>query len=219
MFTNPKDVINNKWITHPDCTTPQHWLDNKFVSPNAIDFSLDELLLVKDTDTAYISNNKKLVKMKQLVSVHKITEDTETPFWELEGGKVYDGTSSMYVEVPEGYVCLPMFTRSTFARNGTFIMSGIFDSGYKGHIGFTIYTNGGPIDIEVGTRIGQIGFVKTEYAHLYDGGYSHEQGTHYADPIIIQPAHVAIGERQIQHNPARTEQGMGPILNTNSEFL
>jgi hypothetical protein len=33
------------------------------------------------------------------------------------------------------------------------------------------------------------------------------------------PSHVAIGERQIQHNPARTEQGMGPILNTNSEFL
>lgn len=221
MFTNPKDVINSGWISHPMCKNLQHWSDNKFISPNAIDFTLDEVLFIKDNDTAFISNNKKIVKMKQLLTVTPINEGNDIPYWQLQGGKVYDGTSNMYVEVPEGYVCFPMFTRSTFARNGTFIVSGLFDSGYKGHIGFTIYTMGGPIDIEMGTRIGQIGFVKSEYAHLYAGGYNHQQYTHYTDatPFVQTPGKVAIGERQIQHNPARTEQGMGPLINSNSDFL
>ncbi|RWZ87250.1 MAG: hypothetical protein EO766_12045 [Hydrotalea sp. AMD] len=34
----------------------------------------------------------------------------------------------------------------------------------------------------------------------------------------FQP-HVEPGYKQIQSNPRRTETGMGPLLNTNSEFL
>lgn len=205
MLINPHEVIQNGWIT--GITDPASQ-----IQPNAIDFTLDELLLVNSDDVAYISNNKKLVKMKQLLPV-AIHHPASNIHWHLEGMKVYDGTSKMYVKVPAGYACVPMFTRSTFTRNGTFLMSGLYDSGFEGHIGFTIYTNGGPIDIEVGTKIGQIGFVKSENAHMYAGGYNHPSGTHYT--TVTPP----IGEKQIQHNPARTESGMGPILNTDSDFV
>jgi deoxycytidine triphosphate deaminase len=207
MFINPNEVIQNGWIT--GITDPSTQLQ-----PNAIDFTLDELLMVNDKERAYISNNKKLVKMKQLLPINIINENKANAYWPLLGFRVYDGTSKMYVKVPAGYACVPMFTRSTLTRNGTYIMSGLYDSGYEGHIGFTIYTNGGEIDIEVGARIGQIGFVKAEHAHLYTGGYNHEQGTHYTTQAQVPP-----GQKQIPSDPRRVESGMGPILNVGSDFV
>lgn len=206
MFINPNEVIQNGWITGITDPSTQ-------IQPNAIDFTLDELLMVNDKEKAYVSNNKKLVKMKQLLPV--AVRNEISPYWELKGSKVYDGTSNMYVKVPAGYACVPMFTRSTLTRNGTYIMSGLYDSGYEGHIGFTIYTNGGAIDIEVGARVGQIGFVKAEHAHLYAGGYNHEEGTHYT----TSSNQLLTGQKQIPSDPRRTETGMGPILNIGSDFV
>jgi hypothetical protein len=118
--------------------------------------------------------------------------------WILRAGTVYDGTSNVYIEVPEGCAAI-LFTRSTFARNGVFIVSGLYDAGYKGHIGFTIYPVGGQTLVAPGTRIGQIALVSADTAKLYAGGYNHTAGSHYADqtpkteelspaPSVVAPA-------------------------------
>jgi deoxycytidine triphosphate deaminase len=163
MFINPKYAIEQGWIQgiqNPD----------KQVQPNAIDFTLDTLKLLS-ADTARVSEDGK--SMRPLVDVQL------TPGgWGLEYGRVYDGTSEMYCDLPKGIAAL-LYTRSTLARNGVFLVSGLYDSGYQGHVGFTIYPIGGHIVIAKGTRVGQIAFVSADSAKLYAGGWNHQEGTHY----------------------------------------
>jgi deoxycytidine triphosphate deaminase len=169
MFINPKFAIEQGWIKgirNPD----------KQIQPNAIDFTLDILKQVGHLPGwAHLSETDK--SMRPLSNV-----ELGQRGWTLDVGNVYDGTSDMYVEVPEG-VAAVLYTRSTLARNGVFLLSGLYDSGYKGHIGFTMYPIGGDIMIEPGTRVGQIAFLSAESAKMYAGGWNHEAGTHYNEKV------------------------------------
>lgn len=164
MFINPKIAIQQGWVQG----IVNH---DKQVQPNAIDFTLDTLKVLS-SDTARLSEESK--SMRQLLDVPVFPGG-----WGIEHGRVYDGTSTMYVDLPEGVAAI-LYTRSTLARNGVFIVSGLYDSGYKGHVGFTIYPIGGNIVIQPGTRVGQIAFVSADSARLYAGGWNHAEGTHYA---------------------------------------
>lgn len=208
MFINPKLAIEKGWIK--GILNPA-----KQVQPNAIDFTLDYVKSVKVGGIARITEGAKY--MRELYDHHT----NEKGSWTLGGGLVYDGTSDVFVELPEG-VAAVLFTRSTFARNGVFIVSGLYDSGYVGQVGFTIYTLGGMIDIARGTRIGQIAFVHSESAGAYAGGYNHQQGTHYTeeagrDAVPISPTRQQtvtappfgkpeLFEQPIGSNPNKTER-------------
>lgn len=165
MFINPTIGIEQGWITGIASTDKQ-------VQPNAIDFTLDHIKRLT-TETARVSETAK--RMRSLEDVPLVSGA-----WGLEYGRVYDGTSDMYVELPDGVAAI-LFTRSTLARNGVFVVSGLYDSGYRGHIGFTIYPIGGDIILEPGTRVGQIAFVSASSAKMYAGGWNHDSGTHYTD--------------------------------------
>lgn len=190
MFINPKIAIERGWIKGIKDPAKQ-------VQPNAIDFTLDQLFTLNTDTTAFVSESRKV--MRQL---YPYTLDPAYPLdpveksWALEGLRVYDGMSDMYVEVPEGVAAI-LYTRSTFARNGVFIVSGLYDSGFKGNIGFTIYTIGGPIDIEPGTRIGQIAFIGADSEGVYAGGYNHEQGTHYANSTPSIPRRAPVQKSEL----------------------
>lgn len=199
MFINPKIAIQNNAIRGVRDIGLQ-------VQPNAVDFTLDKLMQVDSTVPAHIGETGKT--MRPLIDV-----EAENGVWTLKAGQVYDGTSEVYVEVPQGAAAI-LFTRSTFARNGVFIVSGLYDSGYKGHVGFTIYPVGGDITIDKGTRIGQVAFISAAAAKQYAGGYNHSEGTHY---VTDEPG---VGQRHIPGDPRRTETGMGAILDpTGSKFL
>jgi deoxycytidine triphosphate deaminase len=165
MFIKPTVAIENGWIKGLKDPAKQ-------VQPNAIDFTLDTLLALNPTSPAIVSE-----KGKTMRPPHPIPVSVQGT-WELLPGIVYDGTSEMYVEVPEGVAAI-LYTRSTLVRNGVFLLSGLYDSGYKGHIGFTVYPIGGSIEIAPGTRVGQIAFVSAESAGVYAGGWNHAEGTHY----------------------------------------
>lgn len=167
MFVNPKHAIEQGLIRGIRDEAKQ-------VQPNAIDFTLDDLRTI-ERDHAFLCEDKSRNMMR-----NSHATEARDGVWLLDGGRVYDGTSDVYIEVPEGMAAI-LYTRSSFARNGVFIMSGLYDSGYKGHIGFTIYTIGGSIEIEKGTRIGQVALVAADTAKMYAGGWNHEEGTHYTD--------------------------------------
>lgn len=181
MFISPKQAIEQGWITRTDCSSYDEWDARKFVSPNAIDFTLDTLKRLDGLSTAAISEDGK--QMRQLLSTPAMThlEYGKQPSWLLNHGTVYDGTSDMYVKLPDG-VAAVLHTRSTLARNGVFLLSGLYDSGYNGHIGFTMYPIAGSIHITPGTRVGQIAFLAADSAKLYAGGWNHDSGTHYTQP-------------------------------------
>jgi deoxycytidine triphosphate deaminase len=175
MFINPKIAIENEWVIGWDDID---W--DKYIQPNALDFPINSVMRVNPETSALVTENSKLMRTLSNVELSKSHLTSETT-WKLERSVTYDGSSDFYVSMPEGYAAY-LITRSTFTRNGVFIQSGLYDSAFKGSIGFTIYPFGGSIELAPGTRIGQIVFVKSEASGIaYAGGYNHLPGSHWSD--------------------------------------
>lgn len=72
-----------------------------------------------------------------------------------------------------------VITRSTLNRNGVFLTSGLYDTGYDGVMAGMMHVTCGPMRIQKGTRIGQYLSFNAEALHKYDGDYgkgkSHDQ--------------------------------------------
>lgn len=167
MFIDPRVAIENGWVTGIKDVDLQ-------VQPNAIDFTLDTLFSINGDASCVISESGKKMRGGEKINSVQDRRDEEW-YWTLNGG-IYDGLSDVYVNLPEGVACLPVVVRSTFNRNGIFLTSGLYDSGYQGHIGFAIHNWLGNAKIGVGTRIGQIAFVESAKAGLYAGGWNHTEG-------------------------------------------
>ena len=181
MFISPKVAIEEGWITHPNCSTYQDWEDNNFVSPNAIDFPLNRLFSINQSNTFLVSENRKLLRGgEEILPTTKCEDGSPYLFWKLNPNTVYDGVSDMYVNIPSG-IAAQIIIRSTFSRNGLFITSGLWDSGFKGSIGMAIHNRSGEAFIAPGTRIGQIIFIESQNALMYAGGWNHEKGTHWSE--------------------------------------
>lgn len=90
-----------------------------------------------------------------------------------------------YYNLPEGHYEVVMenmiivgdkeagwvITRSTLNRNGVFLTSGLYDSGYDGVMAGMMHVTCGPMRIQRGTRIGQYLSFNAEALHQYDGSY------------------------------------------------
>lgn len=64
-----------------------------------------------------------------------------------------------------------VITRSTLNRNGVFITSGLYDSGYHGVMAGVMHVTCGNVEIKRGTRIGQFLLFKSESLSSYSGSY------------------------------------------------
>lgn len=176
MFINPKHAIQEGWVRGIKDAELQ-------VQPNAIDFTLDRLFEINYNNTFIISTDpqtkKELKQMRGGAEIFSAPDRlTDIQFFESNWNipKTFDALSDVYVDLPEGVAALTI-VRSTFNRNGIFLTSGLYDSGYKGHIGFALHSMAGHFKIEKGTRVGQVIFVSSENAKLYTGAYNHELGT------------------------------------------
>lgn len=187
MFINPEHAITNGWITHPDCETIDDWKKFKFLSPNAIDFPLDKVFEINDDRYFCVSNTAKVMKGATLLeptplpildkNVGVPEFESERIGWEIKENQTRDCLSSMYCNLPIG-VSAMLVIRSTLARNSLTLASGLYDSGFTGHIGFVLRNHSTvPAYIVEGTRVGQIIFVASGSKELYEGGYNHQHDT------------------------------------------
>ena len=178
MFINPQTAIKNGWIT--GLTNPE-----KQVQPNAIDFTADKAFTVA-IEHAYVSEEGKQMRGggPMELTVASMSSMLETPsnpdwkdWWAIPGKDMIDCLSNIYVDLPEG-VAAQLVIRSTLARNGLLLTSGLYDWGFRGHIGFLLHNlHSQPAFIAPGTRVGQIIFVSSDSAGVYSGGYNHDAGT------------------------------------------
>jgi deoxycytidine triphosphate deaminase len=174
MFINPRLAIENGWVKGIKNEKIQ-------VQPNALDFTLDRIDGIKHDATFILcadpANPEK--ELKQHRGAYEIApipdRATGVQFYHLYHGS-YDCTSDVYVELPEGVAAMTV-VRSTLCRNGFFITSGLYDTGFKGHVGFVLQNRSGQAKIEQGSRVGQLIFVEASNAGVYAGGYNHEKGT------------------------------------------
>lgn len=133
------------------------------VQPNAIDLRIGKVLRIDPTVTFVITDTQK--GHRGSVTIEPDSEG----FWTLEPG-TYEVTMENMIEVGEneaGWV----ITRSTLNRNGVYLTSGLYDSGYKGVMAAAMHVHVGPMKIKKGTRIGQFLLFDAEALHKYDGDY------------------------------------------------
>jgi deoxycytidine triphosphate deaminase len=150
MFVHPKRFID---------------VDQECIQPNAIDVRINQLFVVQTDEEFEIRDEGRPIHRPRF----QLTPPDDDRMFVLGKG-VYQFETPHFIEVPEGYAGY-LIPRSSLNRNGLFIMSGLYDSGFKNYIGGTLYAMG-PARIQRGTRIAQFIMVKAETAHLYNGQYN-----------------------------------------------
>lgn len=132
------------------------------VQPNAVDLRLDKIFKIKQ-ETFVITNEYKTHR-----GTEEITPDGDGDF-HLDPGH-YEVVMENIIQVGEGEAGW-VITRSTLNRNGLFLTSGLYDSGYHGVMAGVLHVTVGPAVIRKGTRIGQYLSFDAQALHSYEGSY------------------------------------------------
>lgn len=132
------------------------------VQPNAVDLRLGKVFRINE-EPFQVSNEEKK---------HRGTEEVKPDpegYYNLAPGH-YEVVMENIIHVGEGEAGW-VITRSTLNRNGVFLTSGLYDSGYHGVMAGVMHVTVGYARIKQGTRIGQYLSFDAEALHSYDGSY------------------------------------------------
>lgn len=151
-------------------------IDDVSVQPNALDLRLGKVFRI--LPNLFLIDEDK----KQHRGTVAVEPDAEGYYW-LEPGS-YEVIMENVITVGDheaGWV----ITRSTLNRNGVFLTSGLYDSGYGfdvktgkavgGVMAGVMHVTTGPTAIKQGTRIGQFLLFDAEMLHQYDGSYGNHK--------------------------------------------
>ena len=131
--------------------------------PNAVDLRVKKIFEINKKSPFIISEEDKTHRGSTEV------QPDEEGWFNLERG-TYEIVMENIVSVEEGYAGF-VITRSTLNRNGLFITSGLYDSGYHGVMAGCLHVRVGPAKIKKGTRVGQFILFEAETLSMYDGSY------------------------------------------------
>lgn len=141
-------------------------VDEKDVQPNAVDLKLGKVFEISDSMFEIDEENK---KHRGSTEVYPDADG----YFVLPPGH-YEVIMENTIEVGDneaGWV----ITRSTLNRNGIFLTSGLYDSGYNGVMAAVLHVNCGIAKIQKGTRIGQYLNFDAEMMSKYDGDYGFDK--------------------------------------------
>jgi len=133
------------------------------VQPNAVDLRLGKIFRIKSEEVFEISNDHKKHRGSE-----EILPDAEDYYTLFPGS--YEIVMENIIHVGEGEAGW-VITRSTLNRNGCFITSGLYDSGYHGVMAGVLHVTTGTARIKKGTRVGQYLSFNAESLKTYDGDY------------------------------------------------
>jgi dUTP pyrophosphatase len=164
MFLSPKDLLQHKIITFTTLSLPT--IESTYVQQNGIDI---DCLTVTDLST-FVSI--------PTIDVSSSTIPVASPlapsggYFNLIKGNSYTFTSNFSVNIPAG-MCGWVIGRSSLNRCGVLVRSSLYDTGFNGGIGATIYCQSN-INIQVGARVGQFVMCAAKHASLYEGQYQNK---------------------------------------------
>lgn len=151
-----KHIISTKSNTTVSLVQPQD------IQPNAVDLRLKKVFEIQP-DVFFIDETTKKHRRTE-----EVLQDQEG-YFNLKPGR-YEVVMENEIHVAEGEAGW-IVTRSTLNRNGVYITSGLYDSGYNGVIAGVMHVNIAPMKVKVGTRIAQFLLFEAESLHQYDGDY------------------------------------------------
>ena len=149
-------------IGGPTSTSKLTGIQDGDTQPNAVDLRVGKIYRIKPNVFTIDESQK----------IHRGSEALEVDadgYYNLDPGQ-YEVLMDNLIEVGEGEAGF-VITRSTLNRNGVFLTSGLYDSGYKGVMAGVMHVNVGPMRIQPGTRIGQYLSFQAETLSMYDGDY------------------------------------------------
>jgi deoxycytidine triphosphate deaminase len=132
------------------------------VQPNAVDLRIGKVFRISK-NTFEVDNENKVHRGSDPCELnrHGIFNLPEGHYEVIMENKIKVGAGEA------GFV----ITRSTLNRNGVFLTSGLYDTGYDGVMAAVMHVTCGPMKIAPGTRIGQYLSFEAESLHDYDGSY------------------------------------------------
>ena len=151
-----------KHVMGPESKTTLTNVQEGDVQPNAVDLRLGKVFQIK-TDRFVLSEEEKTHRGSV-----EILPDRHGWFY-LQPGS-YEVVMENVITVGDGEAGW-VITRSTLNRNGVFLTSGLYDSGYNGVMAGVMHINVGPVRIRQGTRVGQYLNFNAEALHKYEGSY------------------------------------------------
>jgi deoxycytidine triphosphate deaminase len=157
-----KGLESMKHIMGPGSRSVLTAVQEQDVQPNAVDLRLGKIFRLSQS-TFVIDENR-----KQHRGSVELKPDEQGYFNLAEGH--YEVVMENIITVgpnEAGWV----ITRSTLNRNGLFLTSGLYDTGYDGVMAGVLHVTAGPARIAKGTRIGQYLSFEAEALHEYDGDY------------------------------------------------
>ncbi len=136
------------------------------VQPNAVDLRVNKIFKINNNEFEISNDTKKHRSATEIIPEYR---EGEWEWWYLEPG-TYEIVMENIISVgadEAGWV----ITRSTLNRNGVFITSGLYDSGYHGVMAGAMHVTTGPMWLKKGTRVGQFLLFKSQALKKYDGDY------------------------------------------------
>ena len=134
----------------------------KDVQPNAVDLRLGKVLAISD-DIFTVDETQKIHRGSKEVDVFR------DGYYHLYPG-AYEVIMENEIEVGMGEAGF-VITRSTLNRNGVYLTTGLYDTGYHGVMAGVMHVTCGRMKVKPGTRIGQYLSFDAEALHKYNGDY------------------------------------------------
>ena len=151
-----------KHILGPSSRSKITGVDEESVQPNALDLKLGKVFRICPNNF-WVSNTEK--KHRNSVEL----KPGKDGYYELTPGH-YEVVMENIIHVGEGEAGW-VITRSTLNRNGCFLTSGLYDTGYHGAMAAVLHVTVANAYIKQGTRIGQYLSFNAESLSSYDGDY------------------------------------------------
>ena len=144
-------------------------VEEQDIQPNAVDLKVAKIFRINKENFSISNDEKKHRGSIEITPYYRAVDKNEDGWWYLEPGS-YEIVMENIIHVGEdeaGWV----ITRSTLNRNGVFITSGLYDSGYHGVMAGAMHVTTGPMWLQKGTRVGQFLLFKSQALKKYDGDY------------------------------------------------
>lgn len=163
------------------------------IQSNAVDLRLQKVFMIRPS-TFTITEDEKIHRGS--VEIHP----KDGGYFVLNPGS-YEVIMENQIEVGEGEAGW-VITRSTLNRNGVYLTSGLYDSGYHGVMAAVLHVTSGPMRIKRGTRIGQYLSFNAEMLHAYNGSYGFGRGDEERYEIAPGPVIPQVDLRGTDVKPA-----------------
>jgi len=154
MLLHPKSEFTNSKITE---------LQEEDSQPNAVDIRLDE---VKRIDSSVFSLDEDGGKTHRILTDMPVQDDG---YFVLPPGS-YQVQMKNQITVGENESGV-VISRSTLIRNGVYLVSGLYDTGYEGPMVALLVVTAGAAKIQKGARVGQYLILESEGIGTYMGSY------------------------------------------------